>query len=176
MLRSKGMVGTEEIIRQTATGPIYFKGRQDTYNVRTPNEFVWSDLDRSKKNGAPNDFVAMNQWWRGLIAFRNSDVGRVFRTAKAPAPDYIEWITPDDQNLLGYVVDQKVLVLTNVGPKAATFSSVQLPAGRWQKIADGQKIDHIKGVRGKDAKLVGGQSLTLESPAQTLQIWVRQTD
>lgn len=176
MLRSKGMVGTEEIIRSTATGPIYFKGRQDTYNVRTPNEFVWSDLDRSKKTGAPHDFVAMNQWWRGLIAFRNSEMGRVFRTGKAPSADYIQWITPENANLLGYVVDQKVLVLTNIGNTAATFTSVTLPEGRWQKIADGQKIDHIKGVRGKDARLVGGQALTLESPAQTLQIWVRQTD
>lgn len=173
MMRSKGLAPKEDVIRYTATGPIYFKGRHDTYNVRTPNEFVWSDLDRSPKTGAPDDFVAMNAWWRGLIAFRNSDAGKVFRLAKVPGPNYINWITPENENLLGYLIGGEVLVLANVGNTPAKFDGVIVPQGNWRKIADGKTIDHLKGVGGKDATLLGGASVTLDSPAQSLQIWVR---
>jgi glycosidase len=174
MLRSKGMVGTEEIIRQTATGPIYFKGRQDTYNVRTPNEYVWSDLGTNIAGGAKNDYSAMNAWWRGLIKFRNSDAGKVFRIATPPPENYFNWLTPANQSLLGYVVDGKVLVLANSGASAGQFDSVTLPAGRWRKIADGTRIDHVRGVRGSYSRLVGGTAVTLPAPATSVQIWVRE--
>jgi pullulanase len=173
MLRSKGMFGTEEVIRRTATGPIYFKGRQDTYNVRTPNEYVWSDLGKTIRSGAPNDYSAMNAWWRGLIAFRNSDIGKVFRIATPPRADYFTWFTPANQSLLGYVVDKKVLVLTNVSGTASSFEGITLPPGTWRKIADGTRIDHVRGVRGPDARLVGGTSVTVAAPATSLQIWVK---
>jgi hypothetical protein len=75
---------------------------------------------------------------------------------------------------LGYVVDGKVLVLTNVGATAGQFDSVTLPAGRWRKIADGARIDHVRGVRGADARLVGGRAVTVAAPATSLQIWVRE--
>ena len=174
MLRSKGMVGTEEVIRRTATGPIYFKGRQDTYNVRTPNEYVWSDLGTTIRSGAKNDYSAMNAWWRGLIAFRKSEAGKVFRIATPPQEDYFSWLTPANQSLLGYVVDGKVLVLTNVGASASQFEGITLPAGKWRKIADGTRIDHVRGVRGPDARLVGGGAVTLAAPATSLQIWVKE--
>jgi pullulanase len=173
MMRSKGLVGTQEIIRRTATGPIYFKGRQDTYNVRTPNEYVWSDLGTTIRSGAKNDYSAMNAWWRGLIAFRNSDLGKVFRIATPPREDYFTWLTPSNQSLLGYVVDEKVLVLANVGATAASFEGVTLPAGKWRKIADGNRIDHVRGVRGPDARLSGGAVVTLSAPATSVQIWVK---
>jgi glycosidase len=174
MMRSKGMVGTEEIIRRTATGPIYFKGRQDTYNVRTPNEYVWSDLGTTIAGGAKNDYSAMNAWWRGLIKFRGSDAGKVFRISTPPPESYFDWLTPTNQSLLGYVVDGKVLVLTNVGATAGQFENVTMPAGRWRKIADGIRIDHVRGVRGLDARLVGGRAVTLAAPATSVQIWVRE--
>jgi glycosidase len=174
MLRSKGLSGTQEVIRRTATGPIYFKGRQDTYNVRTPNEYVWSDLGTTIASGAKNDYSAMNAWWRGLIAFRNSEAGKVFRISAPPPGSYFNWLTPANQSLLGYVVDGKVLVLSNVGATAGQFDGVTLPAGRWRKIADGTRIDHVRGVRGADARLVGGRAVTLPAPATSLQIWVRE--
>jgi pullulanase/glycogen debranching enzyme len=174
MMRSKGLAATEEVIRRTATGPIYFKGRQDTYNVRTPNEFVWSDLGKTIRTGAANDYSAMNAWWRGLIAFRNSEAGKVFRIATPPRGDYFNWLTPANQSLLGYVVDGKILVLTNVGASAGQFDGVTLPAGKWRKIADGTRIDHVRGVRGPDARLNGGTALSLSAPATSLQIWVKE--
>jgi pullulanase len=174
MLRSKGDAPLGEVIRQTATGPIYFKGRQDTYNVRTPNEYVWSDLGKTIRTGAKNDYSAMNAWWRGLIAFRNSDAGKVFRIATPPSESYFNWLTPANQALLGYVVDGKVLVLTNVGATAGRFEGVTLPSGRWRKIADGARIDHVRGVRGVDARVGGGSPVTLNAPATSLQIWVKE--
>jgi pullulanase/glycogen debranching enzyme len=174
MLRSKGDAPLGEVIRQTATGPIYFKGRQDTYNVRTPNEYVWSDLGKTIRTGAKNDYSAMNAWWRGLIAFRNSDAGKVFRIATPPSESYFTWLTPANQALLGYVIDAKVLVLTNVGATAGRFEGVTLPPGRWRKIADGTRVDHVRGVSGADARVSGGSPITLNAPATSLQIWVKE--
>jgi pullulanase len=173
MMRSKGLMGTQEVIRRTATGPIYFKGRQDTYNVRTPNEYVWSDLGKTIRGGAANDYSAMNAWWRGLITFRNSELGKLFRIATPPRADYFNWITPANQSLLGYVVDGKVLVLTNVGTTASQFEGVNLPSGKWRKIADGTRVDHVRGVRGPDALLTGGVATQIAAPATSLQIWVK---
>jgi Carbohydrate-binding module 48 (Isoamylase N-terminal domain)/Alpha amylase, catalytic domain len=173
MLRSKGSAPLGEVIRRTATGPIYFKGRQDTYNVRTPNEYVWSDLGKTIATGASNDYSVMNAWWRGLIRFRNSDAGRVFRIANPPSANYFKWITPQNQALLGYIVDDKVLILSNVGSTAGAFDGINLPAGRWRKIADGTRIDHLRGVRGPDANLVGGTLLTLNAPPTSFQMWVK---
>jgi pullulanase len=173
MLRSKGSAPLGEIIRRTATGPIYFKGRQDTYNVRTPNEYVWSDLGKTIARGGANDYSAMNAWWRGLIAFRNSEAGRVFRISTPPSPSYFNWLTPPNQALLGYVVDGKVLVLSNVGANAGQFAGVTLPAGTWRKIADGTRIDPVRGVRGPDSQLTGGQALAINAPATSFQMWVK---
>ena len=59
MLRSKGLAPLEEHEVEVAGGPIQFKGRDDTYNVRAPNRFLWDDLAEG------SDQVAMRDWWRG---------------------------------------------------------------------------------------------------------------
>jgi pullulanase len=174
MLRSKGSAPLGEIIRRTATGPIYFKGRQDTYNVRTPNEYVWNDLGKTIATGAKNDYSSMNAWWRGLIAFRNSEAGKVFRIAAPPRPNYFNWLTPANQALLGYIVDGKVLVLSNVGATQGRFTNVTLPAGRWRKIADGSRVDHVRGVTGPDQRLAGGITHNLNAPPTSFQMWVKE--
>ena len=99
MLRSKGLAPLEEHETEVAGGPIQFKGRDDTYNVRAPNRFVWESL-------APgSDQVAMRDWWRGLLDLRMSEYGSVFRVARVPDGHY-RWITPDEETLLGYVVGE----------------------------------------------------------------------
>jgi pullulanase/glycogen debranching enzyme len=169
-MRSKGAAPTDKFVRQTASGPIYLKGRGDTYNIRTPNQFVWDNLGQTR----PADYRGMLAWWKGLIAFRNSTVGKVFRTPDFPPEDYYRFLTPANAYLLGYVVDERVLVLINTEEHPNTFADVVLPPGRWKQIADGQRIDHVRGVRGPYARLTGGQALTFTLPATTMMIWVRE--
>jgi pullulanase len=75
MMRSKGIAPIEEFVLQTASGPIYMKGRHDTYNVRTPNHFIWDDVGTTRRNNS-RDVDAMVRWWEGLIKFRMSPAGR----------------------------------------------------------------------------------------------------
>lgn len=171
ILRSKGLYPVFEEVLQTATGPIYMKGRHDTYNVRTPNEFVWNDVGRTLRDG-PDDVRAMHAWWRGLIRFRMSEAGRVFRVP-AVTPGHVRFFAPPDRALLGYTVGGRVLVVANVGAGPGAVPDVTLPEGRWRLIADGERIDHIRGVPGPDRLLSGGSGLTIAAPAKSVRIWVR---
>ena len=173
MMRSKGLAEDHEVIRRTANGPIYFKGRQDTYNVRTPNEFVWTDLDQQRSTGGANDYAAMSAWWRGLIALRNSRAGQVLRTPTPLTGTDLVWFTPANPALLGYVLGGKIMVLSNVGAHNDVFPAITLPAGVWRKVADGERIDPMRGVGGADARLQGRRPLVLTAPATRLQIWVK---
>jgi pullulanase/glycogen debranching enzyme len=172
-MRSKGVAPIGSEIRQIPGGPIYFKGREDTYNIRTPNHFIWDMVGATKRDG-PVDAKGMHAWWRGLIAFRRSETGKVFRLGTPPAPGHFRWITPENQALLGYVVGGQVLVLANVGDQAARFDAVELPPGNWRMIADGERIDHVRGVRGPDSRLTGGRTMSLAAPATSMRIWVKE--
>ena len=110
----------------------------------------------------------MLDWWRGLIHFRLSDEGQVFRIAEH-REGHVRWFTPDDGHLLAYTMGDSVLVAANVGSSDAVIS-VDLPDGNWVRIADGEVIDAENGVGGT---LDGGRE-TLSTPAGTLQIWVRR--
>ena len=108
-------------------GRILFKGRDDTYNLRAPNRFLWESL-------APgSDHLAMRDYWRGLLALRGSEYGEVFRIAEMPKGHY-RWITPEEDTLLGYVIGERVLVLANSGEREALYSvsiSPTATGGRW---------------------------------------------
>ena len=56
MLRSKGLAPHEEYQVEVAGGPIHFKGRDDTYNVRAPNRFLWDSLAPGSDAVAMRDF------------------------------------------------------------------------------------------------------------------------
>lgn len=170
MMRSKGAAPHAVFDKETASGPIYVKGRDDTYNLRRPNQFVWENVG---KTDGPNDYANMTAYWKGLIAFRKSTFGEVFRLGEAPPEDYYRWILPGDAHLLGYLVAGRVLVLVNVGDQTASFEDVSLPEGRWRLIADAEAVDPVEGVPGPDAMLRGGQDHTLTVPPTSLKIWIR---
>ncbi|NNE70920.1 MAG: pullulanase [Rhodothermales bacterium] len=164
MMRSKGLAPMEEFERHIAGGTIYFKGRGDTYNVRAPNRFEWERLDEP----AIRD---MRDHWRGLIALRLGDAGQVFRIAD-PAGDHIQWVTPEDPALLGYVLGGQVAVAVNVGAEDGTVS-MRLPEGSWTLVSNGISVDHVNGVSGAYPMLEGGgQDVTV--PARTMFIWVKR--
>ena len=51
MMRSKGAAPIEEEVKETRSGEIYLKGRGDTYNLRTPNQFVWENVGKTRAGG-----------------------------------------------------------------------------------------------------------------------------
>lgn len=166
IMRSKGAAPIAESVVETESGQIHLKGRDDTYNVRTPNQFVWSDVGASADE-APSDYAAMQAWWRGLIRFRLSEAGAVFRRADVPE-GHLRFFTPDDEALLAYTAGDSVLVLVNVGEQDARMELADLPQGRWTQIADGSQVDP-SGITSRDA----GDGFDL--PALSLQIWVRDS-
>ncbi len=164
MLRSKGVAPREEFEVEVAGGPVAFKGRDDTYNLRAPNRFLWDSLEPG------SDAMAIRDYWRGLIALRLSDRGRVFRVARVPEGHY-RWFTPEDRHLLGYLVGEEVLVLTNNGPEGRTLR-VELPEGNWRQVANRERVD-LSGVDGSHNRLPGGVH-RLRVPAGSFLVWVRE--
>ncbi|MDH3290196.1 MAG: alpha-amylase family glycosyl hydrolase [Gemmatimonadota bacterium] len=164
MLRSKGLAPHEEFSVDVAGGPIQFQGRDDTYNLRAPNRFVWDNL-------APgSDHANMRDYWRGLLALRMSEYGQVFRVADVPQGHY-RWITPDDPRLLGYVVGERVLVLANNGAQDGVFR-FDLPRGPWKHVGDGERVD-LNGVGGAYARLDRG-TREVRVPAGSFLVWVAE--
>lgn len=166
-MRSKGIAPLHEQHVETDYRNIHLKGREDTFNVRTPNQFVWENIGATADE-APADYAGMLAWWRGLIHFRLSEEGQVFRIAEH-RDGHVRWFTPEDGHLLAYTMGDSVLVAANVGSSDAEIP-VDLPEGNWVRIADGAVIDAENGVGGA---LDGGRE-SLATPAGTLQIWVRR--
>ena len=108
----------------------------------------------------------MHAYWRGLIHFRRSEQGQVFRIGgTTPPADYYQWIEPEHPYLLGYVVDQQILVLANTDTETLTFEDIALPEGTWRLIANGDVVNHQNGVEGP--ALSGGTPQDVAVPGQT---------
>lgn len=176
MMRSKGHAPLGEVEKVTNSGyKQYFHGKRDTYNHRTANNFVWENVGKTKKDkGSFCDYEGMYNFWKGLNEFRLSEYGKVFRIAETPAEDYYQWIAPEDEHLLGYLVDEKVFVLLNTGEEAHTFK-VELPAGKWRLIANNHEVN-INGIKGKSdyKKLTGEKLKPIEVESLGLKIWVKE--
>lgn len=171
MLRSKAVAPLEEIVKETSSGSIYIHGKRDTYNLRRANRFLWENVGRTPEaNGRTPDYQEMLSYWKGLIALRLSDAGSVFRFGGSPPPaDYYEWILPDDDQLLGYVVDDRVLVLINTSREDVTFNNVNLSDGAWKLVSDGEDIN----LEGFETEELAGGTHSVPVPARTSMIWVR---
>jgi pullulanase/glycogen debranching enzyme len=162
MLRSKGLAPLEEFEVTAAGGPIEFKGRDDTYNLRAPNRFLWDRLVPG------SDHAGMRDYWRGLLALRMSEYGRVFRVADVPDGHY-RWITPAEPTLLGYVVGGRVLVLANSGTQEGVFR-FDLAVGEWRQVGDRERVD-LDGIEGEYARLGAGVH-EVRVPAGAFLVWV----
>ncbi len=165
MLRSKGLAPLAKFDVPLAGGRVEFKGREDTYNLRAPNRFLWESL-------APgSDHAAMRDWWRGLLALRSSSYGKVFRVAEV-GRDHYRWITPDDGHLLGYVVGERVLVLANNGTAQGRFR-LELPDGVWRQVGSRERVSLVADAEGAFSRLVGGPHVVVV-PGGSFLIWVRE--
>ena len=176
-MRSKGIAPLVELTKHTAGGSIWIHGKRDTYNLARANRFIWKNLGHNANpdSGFFGNYQNMNDFWRGLIALRKSPAGRVFRIASKPPEGYYRWLEPSDTHLLGYFVDNRILVLLNTGNKPGIFKDIVFPEGEWQLIGDNQGIDCINGLTGlPDSQLDGGQTISLTVPAPGLKIWMRR--
>ncbi len=172
MMRSKGAAVLEEVVKETKQGvKVYLHGKRDTYNMRIANQFIWDNLG---KPNAPCDYKGMYDFWQGLIKFRLSPKGKVFRNAEAIPDGFYQFIEPADQHQLGYLIDNQVLVLINVGKSAATFSQVVLPEGNWKLIGNNTGVNHTKGIKAKINQRKGGQRYDFEVAAAGFQLWLKE--
>jgi pullulanase/glycogen debranching enzyme len=166
VLRSKGAAQIEYLTREVEGNTVYFKGRGDTYNVRRPNLFLWDTLGRTQ---GPDDLAAMEAWWKGLIALRNSPLGSVLRVADTPPEGYVRWFAPDDApGLLGYQIGERLMVALNATDRSAPLT-VDASPGTWHLVADGERA----GTTPLPGPTLGAGPQTLQLPAKTLMIWAR---
>lgn len=175
IMRSKADAPLREVVKETEAGfKAYMHGYRDSYNHRAANRFKWETVGQKAGKRNSNDYKNMYAFWQGMNRFRQSEAGKVFRVAEAVADDYYRWIAPDDESLLGYLVNDQVLVLLNAGENDGEFN-FELPEGSWKLIANTDAIDHLGGVKGKKHLRVlssGQQSIRMEPTS--LRIWVKQ--
>lgn len=177
IMRSKAHAPLKEVLKVTKAGyKVYMHGYRDTYNHRSANQFLWETVGQKPNAENANDYANMYAFWKGMNAFRLSDYGKVFRISHAVPDGYYQWITPDDESLLGYLVDNRVMVLLNAGTQSNAFHSVSVPEGSWKLVANTKEVNHLKGVSGPKelTHLKGGKSLDIEMEATSLLIWVRE--
>jgi pullulanase/glycogen debranching enzyme len=170
IMRSKGLAGKESYTKEIDGITLYFHGAGDTYNLRAPNRFQWDNVGKTARDsGSYANYREMLDFWRGMIQLRNSEVGDVFRRPGVPPDGYYDFIIPEDESMLGYMVDDKVLVLVNTSDGGRTFRDVSIPDGRWRMVSNGQRVS-FDGMRGD----LRGGSVTVTVPAQTAMVWVRE--
>jgi len=176
MMRSKGSAPLKEVVKETKNGfKIYMHGKRDTYNHRKANQFVWENVGATPNEKNKNDYNNMYRFWKGMNAFRLSEYGKVFRVAEAVGEDYYKWILPEDESLLGYIVNQKVFVLLNAGTSKGEFEDISLPEGKWKLVVTNTKVDHINGIKKDSYKnLKGGKAVNVSMAPESLRIWVKE--
>lgn len=176
-MRSKGLAPPLEVVKTTKAGfKNYFHGKRDTYNHRAANRFLWENIGATPGKKNRNDYKNMLAFWKGMNAFRSGEAGKVFRIDGVLPEGYYQFYAPDDERLLGYMIDGKVLVLLNAGDEALTFPDLSLPSGAWRLIANNERVDHVNGVEDReDIMLLHGQHIqSIRIPAQGLYIWLKK--
>ena len=177
IMRSKGNAPSKEVMKETKGGiKNYFHGKGDTYNLRKANQFIWETVGQQPINGNANDYKNMHAFWKGLNAFRLSEYGKVFRVAETVRDDYYQWILPIDKSMLGYIVDNKVMVLINAGNTTKTFEKVSIPKGNWKLIANNKEINHQDGIKSLDnvINIKEDKMIDFSMDKTSFQIWVKK--
>ena len=174
IMRSKAHAPLREVVKTTNDGfNVYMHGYRDTYNHRTANQFVWSQKGQKPIRRNPNDYDNMFEFWKGMNAFRLSEYGEVFRVSAPVSDDYFKWFTPENEGVIGYLVNEKVLVLLNATGEDQKFTDLVVPAGQWKLIANTEEVK-INGIKTKKEKGINqGIAFGMTMEPTSLQIWVR---
>jgi pullulanase len=115
----------------------------------------------------------MQKFWKGLNDFRKSEYGEVFRVDQTQE-NYYQFILPENEGQLGYMVDEKVLVLLNPSKVQGYFDTPMLKEGRWQLVGTKQGIS-LRGMKHArlPQRLYGGQGYGINLNPGDIAIWVR---
>jgi pullulanase len=104
------------------------------------NAIRWTDRDRPMADEAL-------AYYKALIHLRQSPAGAAFRVAQKPPAGYYQWITPPNDQVLGYIVNAPrihagngFIVLLNGGADASSVD-VSFPPGNWRQIGDGLTLN-----------------------------------
>lgn len=178
MMRSKAHSELKETVKVMKSGrKIYIHGKRDTYNMRIPNQFIWENVGLNKDDkGSANNYSDMISFWKGLIRFRLSEKGKVFRNPDAIANDFYKFILPDNPYLLGYIIDNSVFVLINTSEEEAVFKDIDLPYGSWKLIGNNGGVDHKNGVWDilPFQILEGNRSISMRLPSKSFKMWIKE--
>jgi hypothetical protein len=119
----------------------------------------------------------MNAYWQRLIALRNSADGAVFRIGGEVPEDHYQWFTPENDQLLGYVAGD-VLVLMNTSWDAATFDISALPAGTWTQVSDGTLFtdDGCECIQAIEPSGPTDDIIEVTISSRSAPIWIRSQD
>ncbi|MEM9857364.1 MAG: alpha-amylase family glycosyl hydrolase [Bacteroidota bacterium] len=174
IMRSKAHGPLREVVKEMNDGvKVYLHGKRDTYNMRTANQFVWENVGKTKKD-APLDYKAMHSFWKGLNTFRNSSYGEVFKLSGATRKDHYQWIEPENEHLLGYIVDGKVMVLMNVSDESLSFNDLKVPEGRWKLIGNNAGINVNRGTKDSSSfKKINSETKNLTLAPTSFKLWVK---
>ncbi len=176
-MRSKASAPINEVIKKMVNGQeLAFHGKSDTYNQRLANNFIWNNVGRTtNEEGVYCDYKGMHDFWRGLIKFRSSEYGKVFRLSEQPSPFYFEWLVPEDEKALGYLVDRKVLVLINTAEYEFIYYVNGTENGRWKLIGNNEAFDHVNGVKDvPETESMSGNNLTIKLPPYGIRVWIKE--
>jgi pullulanase/glycogen debranching enzyme len=174
IMRSKAHAPLKEVVKTTNAGfKVYMHGYRDTYNHRTANQFIWEQVGKRPTATNRNDYAMMQKFWKGLNEFRSSSYGEVFRVDSA-SDDYYQFILPENEGQLGYLVDDRVLVLLNPSKIQGYFDTPMLKEGLWQLVGTKQGIS-LRGMKHAriPQRLYGGQGYSINLNPGDIAIWVR---
>ena len=176
IMRSKAHAPLQEVIKETNAGyKLYMHGYRDTYNHRKANQFIWQQVGQRPTEDNHNDYKNMLDFWKGMNQFRKSDYGEVFRVSESP-DQYYQWILPESMSALGYVVDDRILVLLNAGKEDHVFTDIMLTEGTWRRIAtiDEVSLHEEMAVMYPWINSDANQTHELMISAESLGIWVKE--
>ncbi|MEL6614083.1 MAG: alpha-amylase family glycosyl hydrolase [Bacteroidota bacterium] len=180
--RSKGHAplaetfGGQLVLTDMDIAPIYIKGRGDTYNLRTANQYLWDTVGDA--SGAV-DVAQMEAWWSGLIKLRLSDAGAPLRIGTEVPEGYVEFFAPEAQpQTLAWLVNDRMLVAVNTGPETVRLQlDYRVPEGNWRQVAAsseaGSEVALDGAVQGA-VSIAGGVLAATRLEPRSVQIWVRE--
>ncbi|MBU0678776.1 MAG: hypothetical protein KJ626_11745 [Verrucomicrobia bacterium] len=149
-------------------------GIHNSYDKGDPvNALRWDERDKPL---AKNAF----EYYKGLITLRNSPQGAAFRVTTKPPKNYYQWLEPQNEQTLGYIVNSPkihsgsgFIVLLNCGA-TQTRMSMSFPKGKWTMIGDGEQID-VNGLQ-HTHPITGPIHATVRVPAKSAIILMNDQD